>query len=38
MNGVWGKKMDIETYSNKKIKDLINKNFIYVKLNAENTG
>lgn len=31
----WCKKMDKDTYSNDDIKDLIDDNFIYVKLNAE---
>ena len=31
----WCKKMDKDTYSNSDIKDLIEDNFIYVKLNAE---
>lgn len=31
----WCKKMDKDTYSNSDIKDLIDDNFVYVKLNAE---
>jgi thioredoxin-related protein len=31
----WCKKMDADAYSNKKIKNLIKKNFVFVKLNAE---
>jgi thioredoxin-related protein len=31
----WCKKMDADAYGNKKIKNLIKKNFVFVKLNAE---
>lgn len=34
----WCKKMDANTYANKKVSEYLNKNFVIIKLNAEGDG
>jgi thioredoxin-related protein len=34
----WCKKMDADTYSDKKVSEYLNKNFVIIKLNAEGDG